>query len=161
MSCMWQHATSTAGLHAPSELTPLPGMCFTPRTNQVLHIPPFLTFRVFTSRYGRMMSLLGVVPNGHALDLPNAAYGCLFYICAFFHDDLVFLPRTVRAGLMLFASCLAAASSVWLGYVLYFILHDACIVCISTYVLNTILLFASINGVFAACFPPDTGKKDQ
>lgn len=123
--------------------------------------PAALLCRVFTSKYGRMMSLLGVVPNGHALDLPNAAYGCFFYVCAFFHNDLTFLPRTARAVLMLLASCLAAASSIWLGYVLYFILHDACIVCISTYVLNTILLIASISAVFSACFPPVVQKKDQ
>lgn len=108
-----------------------------------------------------MMSLLGLVPSGHALDLPNAAYGLLFYVCAFFHDDLAFLPRRLRAAIMLFAASAAAASSVWLGYVLYNILHDACIVCISTYVVNTVILIAAISSMFAAAFPPVMDKKTQ
>ena len=41
-------------------------------------------------------------------------------------------------------SILANLGSVYLGYILYFILEDACIVCISTYIVNALLLGVNI-----------------
>ena len=45
-----------------------------------------------------------------------------------------------------FVMCiLANCGSVYLGYILYFILQDMCIVCISTYVVNFMLLLSTIS----------------
>lgn len=107
-----------------------------------------------------MMSKLGLIEKGSMLDVPNAAYGVLFYICAMVHWKLTFLPKVARSLLMLAASALSCASSVWLAYALYFELKDACIVCISTYVVNTVIFIASVNSVSASMFPPVHDKAE-
>ncbi len=117
-------------------------------------------YRVFTSEYGRMMSKLGLIAKGSMFDVPNAAYGVVFYVCAMVHWKLTFLPKTARSLLMLLASVLSCASSVWLAYALYFELQDACIVCISTYVVNIVIFLASVNSLFASMFPPVHDKSE-
>ena len=107
-----------------------------------------------------MMSKLGLIAKGSTFDVPNAAYGVLFYLCAMVHWKLTFLPEVVRSTLMLNASFLSCASSVWLAYALYFVLHDACIICISTYVVNIVIFIASVNSVFASLFPPVHDKAE-
>ena len=39
---------------------------------------------------------------------------------------------------------MANIGSVYLGYILYFVLEDICVVCISTYVVNLILLITTL-----------------
>ena len=95
-----------------------------------------------------MLSKLGLLPKGHPLDLPNAAFGLLFYICALAHWNFSFLSRSIRAFVMLIAALVAAASSAWLAYALTYVLRDVCVVCVSTYVVNTaILVSAIVNAV--------------
>ena len=45
--------------------------------------------------------------------------------------------------LQLALCCLANLGSLYLGYILYFILQDACIICIATYVVNFLLVISS------------------
>ena len=49
--------------------------------------------KVFKSKYGRMMSYFGVVPNGHALDQPNAVLGIAFYGIALLLPKMKFIPK--------------------------------------------------------------------
>lgn len=90
---------------------------------------------VFSSEWGRIMSRLGIVPAGSALDLPNAAYGALYYVVVLTHDRL---PG--GEGLLLVATLLSSATTALLAYALAFILGDLCVVCMSTYVVNASLL---------------------
>jgi vitamin-K-epoxide reductase (warfarin-sensitive) len=90
-----------------------------------------------------MMSYFGVVPNGHALDQPNAVLGIAFYGIALLLPKMKFIPKGVRTLGMWLASCVSCASSAWLGYILVNVLHDICIVCVSTYVVNAIIFFFS------------------
>lgn len=46
------------------------------------------------------------------------------------------------ASMQLYLSVLSNVASLYLGYILYFILKDLCIVCVSTYVTNAVLLVA-------------------
>ena len=48
------------------------------------------------------------------------------------------------AKLQIFLAVLANCGSVYLGYILYFILDDFCVICVSTYVVNFILLIVSV-----------------
>ena len=57
------------------------------------------------------------------------------------------------AWLMFLSSLLSCAGSIYLGYILFYILHDTCVVCISTYVVNAFLLIINLinlNQVLAA-----------
>ena len=54
----------------------------------------------------------------------------------------------------------SCAGSVYLGYILFFILHDTCLVCISMYVVNACLLiinFITLNRAVASA----SGKKKK
>ena len=107
--------------------------------------------KVFKSKYGKMLSLFGIVRKGHPLDVPNAALGVLFYVCAFLLPYLrSVLSNRVRATIMLAASTLSCAVSCYLGYVLAVILKDFCIVCASTYVVNALVFVASLRDFCAS-----------
>lgn len=93
---------------------------------------------VLHSSYGHILSHWGVVPKGHALDLPNALLGAVFYAVALIHKDLG-LPRVLFLG----ASVLSVAFSLYLATVLKFVLHDACLVCITSYALNAVIFVAA------------------
>lgn len=94
---------------------------------------------------GRMMSYFGLVPHGSPFDQPNAAYGVLFYLAALLHEPLTVIPG--RRYLMLAASVLSLGLSAWLGYILRYVLHDLCVVCVTTYVLNLLIFYFSCRNV--------------
>ncbi|XP_004076650.2 vitamin K epoxide reductase complex subunit 1-like protein 1 [Oryzias latipes] len=93
--------------------------------------------KVFTSRWGRGFGLLGsIFGNDSALNQPNSVYGIVFYAFQ------LLLGMTVSAMAALFlmtTSILSVVGSLYLGYILYFVLKDFCVICITTYVLNFIL----------------------
>lgn len=54
------------------------------------------------------------------------------------------------AWMMFLFSLLSCVGSIYLGYILFYVLHDTCVVCISTYVVNAFLLiinFITLNRV--------------
>ncbi|CAH1230673.1 VKORC1L1 [Branchiostoma lanceolatum] len=57
------------------------------------------------------------------------------------------VPGMSASIVLLATSVLSCLGCVYLAYILYFILQDACIVCISTYVINTLLLIVNIKRV--------------
>lgn len=98
--------------------------------------------KVFTSKYGKVLSLAGVVPAGHMLDLPNAALGLMFYAAVLLRSVLP-VTAQLRRQLVFAGSIVACGMSLFLGYTLVFILRDLCVVCTSTYIINAIILIAS------------------
>ena len=42
------------------------------------------------------------------------------------------------------ASALSNLGSLYLGYILYFVLEDLCVVCVSSYIINIGILFCNI-----------------
>eukprot|EP00735_Rhodelphis_limneticus_P003184 TRINITY_DN1452_c0_g1::TRINITY_DN1452_c0_g1_i1::g.27195::m.27195 TRINITY_DN1452_c0_g1::TRINITY_DN1452_c0_g1_i1::g.27195 ORF type:complete len:144 (+),score=26.66,sp/Q6TEK3/VKORL_RAT/39.57/8e-26,VKOR/PF07884.9/5.4e-27,SPC25/PF06703.6/12,SPC25/PF06703.6/29 TRINITY_DN1452_c0_g1_i1:55-486(+) len=78
--------------------------------------------KVFTGEYG------------HIFYLPNAAYGTMFY------PIMLLLNARGYKKMVLYLSVLACLGSLYLGYILAFVLRDLCIVCTSIYVINFFLL---------------------
>jgi len=98
--------------------------------------------KVFTSKYGRGFGLLQLfLDEDSPLIQPNPVYGIIFYVTTFLlsFGNYVFVAR-----IQLMMCILANSGSVYLGYILYFVLHDMCVVCISTYVVNFALLMSAI-----------------
>ncbi|XP_052454572.1 vitamin K epoxide reductase complex subunit 1-like protein 1 [Carassius gibelio] len=93
--------------------------------------------KVFTSRWGRGFGLLGTIfGNDSAVNQPNSVYGILFYI----FQLLLGLTASAMAALILMTTSIASVmGSLYLGYILYFVLKDFCLICITTYALNFIL----------------------
>ncbi|CAH4028516.1 unnamed protein product [Pieris brassicae] len=95
--------------------------------------------RVLTSEFSKAFGLL---PKNSAFEVPNCIYGTLFYCIMIFlstYDNIA----VVRLQLLLNAASLITC--VYLAYLLIFVLHDFCIVCVSTYVINACLTYLSLK----------------
>lgn len=97
--------------------------------------------KVFTSEYGKGFGLIQmVVGDDSPLVQPNSVYGLIFYTTVFLlglagQNDLCFYFAVV--------SCLG---SIYLACILVFVLQDTCIVCISMYIINILMLWVTHNG---------------
>ena len=98
-----------------------------------------------TSKYGKVLSLWGLVPKGSALDVPNAALGSVFYALVLLFPYWRPAAGAAAPSLLLAGSVASLAFSLYLAYVLRFILHDFCIVCFSAYVVNTAVFAAAVS----------------
>ncbi|XP_028913552.1 vitamin K epoxide reductase complex subunit 1 [Ornithorhynchus anatinus] len=90
--------------------------------------------RVFSSRWGRGFGLVEMVlgPDS-SLNQPNSVFGLLFY-------SLQLLLGCSRAPwtsvVLALSSLLSLAGSLYLAWILFFVLHDFCFICITTYAIN-------------------------
>merc|ERR1711871_1868502 len=105
--------------------------------------------------WSHMFHQFGLLSKDSVLNLPNAAYGVLFYLSAFMVPVLTFIPRGFRQIAMFGAATLAVSSSYFLGYVLMYKLGDICVVCISTYFVNTAIFILAGRDVL---YPSTSGK---
>uniref|UniRef100_A0AAY5KCL8 vitamin-K-epoxide reductase (warfarin-sensitive) n=1 Tax=Esox lucius TaxID=8010 RepID=A0AAY5KCL8_ESOLU len=85
-------------------------------------------------RFGLLGSIFG---NDSAMNQPNSVYGILFYV---FQLLLGITVSAMAALILMTTSILSVMGSLYLGYILYFVLKDFCILCVTTYALNFILL---------------------
>ncbi|XP_061444351.1 vitamin K epoxide reductase complex subunit 1 [Rhineura floridana] len=95
--------------------------------------------RVFTSRWGRGFGLVAGFLGPHSVfNQPNSIFGIAFYIL----QILLGLSNSGLAAISLLGSSVVSiAGSLYLAYILFFVLYDFCVVCVSTYILNFALLF--------------------
>ncbi|KAL6463819.1 hypothetical protein MHYP_G00282100, partial [Metynnis hypsauchen] len=94
--------------------------------------------KVFTSRWGRGFGLLGsIFGNNSAINQPNSVYGLFFYV---FQLLLGMTVSAMAALILMTTSIVSVMGSLYLAYILYFVLKDFCIICVTTYALNFILL---------------------
>ncbi|KAL4660610.1 vitamin K epoxide reductase complex subunit 1-like protein 1 [Arapaima gigas] len=93
--------------------------------------------KVFTSRWGRGFGLLGsIFGKESTMNQPNSVYGLFFYGLQL----LLGMTVSAMAALILMTTSIASVmGSLYLAYILYFVLKDFCIICITTYALNFIL----------------------
>ncbi|XP_074787122.1 vitamin K epoxide reductase complex subunit 1-like protein 1 isoform X2 [Athene noctua] len=92
--------------------------------------------RVFASRWGRGLGLVeGLLGRDSVANVPNSAIGLLFYLL-----QGLLVPGRGAAAVLLGTSVASAVVSLWLAGVLAFGLRDLCLVCLSTYLLNALLL---------------------
>ncbi|XP_033928374.1 vitamin K epoxide reductase complex subunit 1-like [Melopsittacus undulatus] len=93
---------------------------------------------VFGSRWGRGLGLVEpLLGKDSVINLPNGALGLLFYGL----QGILGPIRGRAASVLLLASSLASAlASLWLAAILAFILHDLCLVCLTSYGVNLLLL---------------------
>ena len=96
--------------------------------------------RALTGPYGKVLSLWGLVAKGGAFDVPNSAIGLCFYLLALAPWD-----RLGPAGgdAFMVAALASLAFSAYLAYVLRYILHEFCIICVTSYCVNALLFFSA------------------
>eukprot|EP00483_Globobulimina_turgida_P004445 UN04454 len=73
----------------------------------------------------------------HMFYFPNAFYGVLFYLFIMVLDAMK-LYRYI-----MYVATLTFISTLYLAYVLAFVLKDMCVVCVSTYILNAGIFLVS------------------
>ncbi|XP_042328847.1 LOW QUALITY PROTEIN: vitamin K epoxide reductase complex subunit 1 [Sceloporus undulatus] len=101
--------------------------------------PPGSCSRVFPSRWGRGFGLVaGLLGPDSVFNQPNSIFGIAFYLLQIL---LGFSTSGLAAITLLGSSLVSVAGSLYLAYILFFVLHDFCVVCVSTYILNFTLLF--------------------
>ncbi|XP_008558437.1 vitamin K epoxide reductase complex subunit 1 [Microplitis demolitor] len=94
--------------------------------------------RAFMSEYGKGF---GLIPKTSIFYLPNSVYGLVFYGIVF---ALNIFNNYGLAVIVLILTALSNLSSIYLAWVLW-VLNDICVVCISTYIVNFILVILSYN----------------
>ncbi|XP_028396501.1 vitamin K epoxide reductase complex subunit 1-like [Dendronephthya gigantea] len=98
--------------------------------------------KVFSSKYGTGFGLVEpLLGKDSIFNIPNSIYGIAFYI---FVLSLGFFDGVTVAWIVVINCILSCVGCVYLAYILYYILEDFCIVCVSTYVVNALLLVLSI-----------------
>ncbi|XP_076997292.1 vitamin K epoxide reductase complex subunit 1 isoform X1 [Tamandua tetradactyla] len=101
--------------------------------------------RVFSSRWGRGFGLVEhVLGPDSVLNQSNSLFGCLFYILQLL---LGCLRGRWASVLLVLSSLVSLTGSVYLAWILFFVLYDFCIVCITTYAINVGLAVLSFQGL--------------
>ena len=105
---------------------------------------------VFGSSAGRMLSYWGVVAPGSVLDVSNAFAGCGFYGAVLAAPALAAAVAVPAHTLLLPLGVGGAAFSVYLVYLLAFVLHDFCVVCLGMHACNLAILIGACMGAVVA-----------
>jgi len=84
---------------------------------------------IFTSKWGRGFGILEyIVGEDHILNQSNSFYGILF-----FGVQILGCFSEKYARLLFYMTSLGILSCIYLAIILYFVLEDFCVVCVSTY----------------------------
>ncbi|XP_015605401.1 vitamin K epoxide reductase complex subunit 1-like protein 1 [Cephus cinctus] len=94
--------------------------------------------KAFMSKYGKGF---GLIPKDSILYAPNSIYGLIFYFTVLILSTLNYYSSTLA---LLALGILANISSVYLACILY-LLNDICIVCVSNYIVNAIILILTVK----------------
>ncbi|KAE8625007.1 hypothetical protein XENTR_v10006128 [Xenopus tropicalis] len=90
------------------------------------------------ARWGRGFGMLGsIFGKDSLLNQPNSVFGLVFYLLQMLLGMTV---SAVAALVLMTSSIVSVVGSVYLAYILYFVLKDFCVICVTTYLLNFILL---------------------
>lgn len=100
--------------------------------------------RVLTSEYGKGF---GILPKNSPLYFPNSLYGLGFYLLV---AGLSILNTHAATFTTVFLAILSNICSVYLAYILY-LLRDICVICVSTYIVNGVILILGIKKLRLLC----------
>ncbi|XP_061562300.1 vitamin K epoxide reductase complex subunit 1 [Phycodurus eques] len=99
--------------------------------------------KVFTSRWGRGFGLVQFfVAQDSPLNQPNSVLGIIFYTLQL---GLGLLLSKKAAVFLVLSSWVSVAGSIYLASILAFVLGDFCMVCVSTYIVNFVLLYTNLK----------------
>lgn len=99
--------------------------------------------KVFASEYGKGFGIVGkILGENSALNLPNPVYGMFFYG---FMALVSFKQCANSSKVQRFLSILSNILSVYLAYLMYFVIQYLCVLCVALYMVNALLLYYSIQ----------------
>uniref|UniRef100_U5EPS2 vitamin-K-epoxide reductase (warfarin-sensitive) n=1 Tax=Corethrella appendiculata TaxID=1370023 RepID=U5EPS2_9DIPT len=99
--------------------------------------------KVFLSGYGRGFGIIGqIFGENSPLNLPNGFYGIGFYLIM----SLLNQSRSLSISrLLVILNIISNLLSLYLAYLLYFVLEDFCVVCVSIYGVSFVNLILSLK----------------
>ncbi|XP_060719513.1 vitamin K epoxide reductase complex subunit 1-like [Tachysurus vachellii] len=99
--------------------------------------------KVFTSRLGRGFGLVQLFAEEDSiLNQPKSLLGIIFYTLQLGLGEMV---SNTAAHFLVMASWVSVAGSIYLAFILVFVLEDFCMVCVSTYIINFSLLYTNLQ----------------
>ncbi|CAF1289292.1 unnamed protein product [Rotaria sordida] len=102
--------------------------------------------KALSSRYGNGFGLASsLFGENSMMNASNINLGIGFYIAQIIFG-LITTPLFNK--LALFSSILSCIGSIYLAYILAFILKDFCLICVTTYLINFGLLWSNIRTVY-------------
>lgn len=103
--------------------------------------------KVFTSKYGRGFGIVGeLLGEDHLLNQPNSIPGIIFYSIIILLGEMKSYKAAKVQRILVFSSNFM---SIYLAYLLYFVLNDFCVICVSTYIVNLLLTVCAFLKVSA------------
>ncbi|XP_026280426.1 vitamin K epoxide reductase complex subunit 1-like protein 1 [Frankliniella occidentalis] len=98
--------------------------------------------KVFGSKYAKGFGVVGkYLGEKHILNQPNGVYGVAFYgLLAL----LSLINVSFLVNIQLLLAFLSNGLSVYLGYLLLYVIKSICVVCVGTYVINFLILIFTI-----------------
>ncbi|CAF3168716.1 unnamed protein product [Rotaria socialis] len=104
--------------------------------------------RVLTSKYGTGFGIVSVLFGKNSkLNMSNGTLGCMFYVLQII---IGLIATPLLSKLAMFSSILACVGSLYLAFILAFVLKDLCLVCITTYIINAALLWSNYQTVYSS-----------
>lgn len=102
--------------------------------------------RVLENDYGHFFSKVGLVPANSSLDYSNALFGSIYYVLMWI---LLTFARNLKGTRYIAAtfSTLAFVFSIILAYIMITEIQILCLLCLCSYVCNSILFYLSIGEV--------------
>lgn len=98
---------------------------------------------VLTSKYGHMAKLLLGLDDKSLFNRSNAEYGLLFYIGLLAFQFYPWTSLTWHPLLFFIGTLAAVLASIGLAGILYFVLHNFCMICVCMYLINSALFAAA------------------
>lgn len=111
--------------------------------------------KVFKSPYAKGF---GFFPEDSIFYVPNSMFGIPFYCLIMF---LAFSPSLTIAKFVLTSTLLSNCLTPYLAYLLYFVLQDVCVVCVTIYIVNALSLFVSYKKVMLLTSPAEKAEKPK
>ncbi|KAL5257460.1 hypothetical protein ACHWQZ_G012413 [Mnemiopsis leidyi] len=105
--------------------------------------------RVLSSKYSKGFGIIGpTLGDESPLNQPNCLYGILFFLIYLTLDTISqsFFVKQLKFTL----SASSIVMSLYLAYILAFVLVDLCLICLATYVVNIGLAVPAFENYFAA-----------
>lgn len=103
---------------------------------------------VLTSKYGHMAKLLFHLDENSFFNMSNAQYGLFFYLGLMVFQLYPFTLIPYHSFSFLLATSSSVIASLGLAYILYYILHNFCMICVCMYIINSLLLLCAISNLF-------------
>ncbi|KAL7678417.1 hypothetical protein ACOME3_004642 [Neoechinorhynchus agilis] len=96
---------------------------------------------VLKSRYGQGFGIAEKLFGKESpLNIPNSILGIIFYSFQFF---TCYAQAPVLLSVAYYSSILSIVFTVYLAYILFFVLKEICLICIPTYVLNIVIFLTN------------------